>query len=160
MLCFFFYNKYRSGTESYCKFIDIRKEVKLLSANLIAGIPKHTHDPCFIFVLHFRHELQPRPISQVKQSAIRPLHIQTQQSVQEDACAALFENLCDGCVYGDEMWARERDRLTLWSCSACVVVEYDGHTAPGLTWDALGWPGLVYLQPIFVGPLCDVLIAR
>ena len=58
------------------------------------------------------------------------------------------------------MWAGERDGLGLWGSSAGVVVEDDDHTVLGLTWDAFGWPALVYLQTILVGSLwvIEVLI--
>jgi hypothetical protein len=61
-------------------------------------------------------------------------------------------------MYSDEMRAGKWDGLSLWRRLAAVVLEYDGHTVPGLTWDALSRPGLVYLQPIFVRSLCDVSI--
>ena len=63
-------------------------------------------------------------------------------------------------MYSDEMRAGKWDGLTLWRRSAAVVVEYDGHTIPGLTSDALSRPDLVYLQLIFIGSLRDVSIAR
>jgi hypothetical protein len=63
-------------------------------------------------------------------------------------------------MYSDEMRAGKWDGLSLRSRSAAVVVEYNGHTVLGLTWDVLGWLGFVHLQPILVGSLCDAFIAK
>jgi len=126
-------------------------------------IKNHTQNPCMIIIRQLLHKVQPRPISQIAQSAVRSRHtIQTQQPVQKHARAALLQNFCNGCVYGDEVWAREWDGLGLWGSSAGVVFEDDDHTVLGLTWDALGWPALVYLQTILIGSLwvIGVLIVK